>query len=263
MSTPTPIPNTITLAQKPFTQIRLAIQSASGEGKTVAALTAPNPVVLDADNNLSITKAICAGKSADNVTVIPICDKEWIQKNLAVSNGRDAVFKWISVEAPKLSASHTLILDSWTFIQNAFDSQTRLEPSIGRGGAEDKFAFWERKLTWSKSVCEILRVLKCNVIVTFHETVERNEEGVATGKLKPLMQGAFADQLKGHFTDWFRQTAVAKLKDPNNRYSEVVGTDYMWQTQSDNICSCKTNLMGVKRLVPANWDVFVNPDKYK
>lgn len=261
--------DTMTLDTKRFKQIRLGLAAAPQTGKTTAMLTFPNPVVCDFDNKLSATNALCAGKQLSDVAIIPFYNAEFVDKLKPRSNPRfapnkrDAFLIWLNTEAIKLESDQTLIIDSWTTLQSAFDQQQGYEPAISRNGSEDKFVFWARKIEYAKEICERLKTLNCHVVVSFHETIDRDDEGKPTGKMKPVMQGAFADQLAGHFTDWFRQITVAKLKDPANPRSEIIGTDYLWQTSSDNTANCGTHLMGIKRLVPANYDVFAHPEKYK
>lgn len=262
-------PNVMTLGSARFRQIRLGLQAAPKTGKTTAALTAPNPVVADFDNNVSASNAANAGKKPEDIVVIPFYNADFVDNlvkrssPLHAPNKRDAFKKWLATDARKLENDQTLIADSWTMLQAAFDQQTNYEPAIGRNGAEDKFVFWARKIEYAKDVMEQLKTLNCHVIVTFHESAERDDEGRITGKYLPLMQGKFVDQLAGHFTDWFRAHAVAKLADPSNPRSAIVGTEYQWQTSSDNLCNCGTHLSGIKARVPATWDVFNNPQKYK
>lgn len=261
--------NSMTLDSKRFKQLRVGLLAAPNSGKTTAALTFPGPVVADFDNKLSATNAICAGKKLSDITIIPFYDAAFVDSVKPRSNPRfapnkrDAFLSWLNTEAVQLQSDQTLIIDSWTMLQAAFDQQTNYEPAIGRNGSEDKFVFWARKIEYAKEIMERLKTLNCHVVVTFHETVDRDDDGKLTGRVLPLMQGKFADQLAGHFTDWFRQHAVAKLKDPSNPRSEIIGTDYLWQTTSDNVANCGTHLNGIKPRVPANYDVFVNTDKYK
>lgn len=254
------IPNAMTLESKRFKQIRLGLQAAPNTGKTTSALTAPGPVVADFDNKLSASNAINAGKKLADIVILPFYSAEFVDKIVPRShpsfqpNKRDAFRKWLSTEATKLQEDQTFIVDSWTMLQAAFDTQQNYEPAIGKGGAVDKFAFWAAKIEYAKDIMERLKTLNCHVIVTFHETIERNDEGNATGKCKPVMQGQFADQIAGHFTDYFRCHAEAKPNTP---------TTYLWQTAPDNSCNCGTHLSGIKPRIPATWDVFVHPEKYK
>lgn len=263
-------PNTTTLETKKFSQIRLGIQGYPKTGKTTSALTFPKPIVLDFDNNVDAANAVAAGKSLDEITLVPFYSPAFVDTLVpkrtfagAAPNRRDALTKWLREHAFKLEPDQTLVLDSWTMVQNAFDQQTGYEPAVSRTGAEDKFVFWKRKIEYAQELCEILKSINCHVVVTFHETIERDDEGRPTGKLRPAMQGQFADQLAGNFTNWFRQQALSRHKDPNNTKSEVIGTDYVWQTSADNIANCGTKLIGIRRIVPAKYDVFVHPENYK
>lgn len=258
-------PNTITLDKKPFNQIRLGLQGYPKRGKTTSSLTFPGPVVADFDNNVDEANAVAAGKTMSQITIVPFYSAEFCDKIANrikphfPSNKRDAFLRWLSSEGYKLEHDQTLIIDSWTMLQRAFDVQQSLTPTITKTGEEDVYAFWERKLEYSESVCDILQSLKCHVVVTIHETVERNAKGHITGKMRPLMSGQFRDKLSGQFTNYFRQHAIAKKDDKGN----VIGTQYLWQIHPDDIADCGTKLIGLPMFVPATYDVFVNPDKYK
>ena len=256
------IPNSMTLESKRFEQIRLGLQGAPNAGKTTAALTFPGIVVADFDNKLSETNAFYAGKKLNEITIIPFYNAEFVDKlkprghPAYAPNKRDAFKFWLSTEAPKLQADQTLFIDSWTMLQAAFDQQQGYEPAVTRKGEIDKFVFWDKKLEFSKDVCERLKTLNCHVVVTFHETIERDDEGKPTGKMKPVMQGQFADQIAGHFNNWFRCHAVSKLENPSDSRSKVIGSDFFWQTIPDNMCNCCTQLRDLPRLVPANYSIF-------
>jgi hypothetical protein len=265
-----------TLADTEFyPQVRLGIQGAPGVGKSWAALTFPNPLVINSDRGLM------AHQGRAEITEIAIWNPEKVAKILGKSlgtappNRRDAILKILREDGPKFTAEQTLIHDAWTGFQHAFDAQTNLEPVYTKSGNEDKLAFWARKLEFSKDVCEFNKTLKCSVVLLCHETVERNEDGLLTGKVKPLQQGQFADQLASYFTDWFRQIAVSKepkdLKKlmadlgckTEDEYKSICNqfpdspTLYLWQTRSNDVCNCKTALVGAPVLIPANYASYV------
>lgn len=257
----------ISLAERKFKQIRVGVQSAPFVGKTTAVLTAPNPVVADFDNKLSETNALYAGKKMEDIRIIPFYDPAFCDKlapraaaeMVLAPNRRDAFKLWLMKEGPKLQQDQTFIIDSWTMLQEAFDTQQGYEPAIvktgANKGAEDPRVFWEKKMEFSEDVCTRLKSLNCHVVVTFHEQSDRDQEGNLTGKVKAFMQGQFRDKLKGHFTDWFRQHAIV------NKQTDK--TEWLWQTVSDNIADCGTHLYNLRPMVPANWDVFVNTSKYQ
>jgi hypothetical protein len=180
-------------------------------------------------------------------------------------NVRDAAKKWLQVFGSQLTSDMTLVEDSWTSLQNRFDLQSQLahEISYSRSGEEDKFAFWRLKQKYSAEMTELYKSLKCNVVVICHEVRERNEDGNLTGKLKPLMQGGFADQLAGQFTDSYRQICLTPdMKDLAN-YEKLLGRkilgnrEYCWQTKSNALFTACVSVPNLKDLVPANYSSLV------
>lgn len=242
-------------------QVRIGLMGYPFTGKTWSALTFPNPVVLNLDNKLG------AHSNREDVIVLPFSDGAFCDqysKRVSAShppNVRNAVKKWLQTEGLKLEADQTLVIDSWTMLQNWFDIQETIEPQYSVStGKVDEFAAWASKKQFSRDICEYLKLIRCNyIIVTFHETDERDKKsGKVTGKVRPLMEGSFKDQVSGHFTDWFRQHAIDKLKEPNKSDSEVIGTSYLWQTQSDSIADCGTgSLINVPRMIQADYETFL------
>jgi hypothetical protein len=145
-------------------------------------------------------------------------------------------------------------------------------------GKNDLMKWWGDKLKWQKEFFESLKLLKCDVIVCCHEQVERSDDGDITGKVLPLVQGSFKDQLGTHFTDLFRQLAMSKLSDAdiekqkdklfiNFGFKDIkqfidfqnsfeTNTMYLWQLQPDSIAACKTHLVGAPKFKRANWNIF-------
>ena len=73
-------PHSSPLADMSFSQIRLGIQGAPGTGKTYAAVSFPNPIVLDLDNKLG------AHKTRKDILVLPFHDPDFIINKLKVHN---------------------------------------------------------------------------------------------------------------------------------------------------------------------------------
>lgn len=250
--------------------LRVALQGPSGTGKTWSALTFPNPVVIDFDNKLG------AHRSRSDVAVVPFFDNNWLQnerdktpdlKKVAdfIAKGElnraGILLEWVKLYGPQFTPDQTLIIDSWTMLQNNFDAFGRATPVITKQTGEvDKFEFWGRKQSYSLKLLEHLKNLKCNVLVTFHETGERNEKGDLTGKLGPLMDGKVKDQLGQHFTDWYRQLAETK-KDQLGKIVKDAPTEYYWQIRSDNLCNCTCSVAklieGGEFKVPATYQSLV------
>ena len=241
-------------------QVRIGLMGYPFTGKTWSALTFPNPVVLNLDNKLG------AHSNREDVIVLPFSDGafcDMYSKRISAAhppNVRNALKKWLQTEGLKLDKEQTLIIDSWTMLQNWFDIQEALEPVYTKEGKLDDFASWANKKQFSRDICEYLKLIRCDyIIVTFHETDERDKKtGKTTGKVRPLMEGSFKDQVSGHFTDWFRQHAIDKRKVPNDSASEIIVTDYLWQTCSDNIADCGTgSLVGAPRMITATYQEFL------
>src|SRR5438477_3448518 len=169
--------NHVNLKDVTETLIRMGIIGEAGTGKTTATLTFPNPIVTNIDNGLQTF----IGR---NIIQIPFHEHDFVSKILnrsatvraATPNRRDAFLTCIREEAIKLESDQTLIVDSWTTLQDAFDVQTALDPAYTKEGKIDDFDFWARKLDFSRDVLTYLMSLKCNVIVIFHEQKERDKK---------------------------------------------------------------------------------------
>jgi len=277
----------ININELPMPQVRLGLQGAPHTGKTWAALTFPNPIVLNFDNKLG------AHKSRTDITIIPFNDPQFIREVMKISNEpwnggagkddpklppnrKDALLKWLRTEGYKLETDSTLILDSWTSLQQAIDQQIWMEPSYSKKTNEiDERDYWSRKLDYNKDLCELLRGLNCHVVVTFHEIKRRDEKtGDLLEKITPLMQGQFAAQLAAHFTDWYRQHAIPRVdvkgipivlnkstvdKHELNNYTLKEDTEYFWQVKQDDTVdcgTCMTKLSQSIRFVPATFNSF-------
>lgn len=233
-----------TLEHVKFPQIRLGLQGEAGTGKTTSALTFPNPVVMDIDNGLT------AFSGRADILRIPLYDGAFIsslndgrfrdKKADGFVNYRDAILWWIHHEAAKLEENQTLIIDSWTALQNWFDTRMGSEPVFSKKGEIDDYAFWEKKIAYSKTILDLTQTLRCHVVVNFHEAKERDKvTGALLDKVQPLMQGKFVTYLKKYFSDFFR-SKVIQTKDPKT--GAVIDAKYVWQVRSDNQFDAKTRL---------------------
>jgi AAA domain len=267
-------PNCKTLAdlkQKP--QIRLGIQGYPGTGKTWAALTFPNPIVVNFDRGLG------AHDGRNDVIEVPFYDTDFIKSfySAAPKNKRDAFTYWLETVGTKLESDQTLVIDGITGIQEAHNTWVKDNGSLmlSKTGKYDDFKPWNYKLDYFEYFAALLKTLKCHVILIAHETPAKEKDGTYTGKLRPLLSGQFSDQLVSHVTDWFRQHAIEKPKEiPSDEKLRSYGitkdefvvmrdsfprnTMYLWQTDSDDLADCKcSSLVAFPSRIAANYTSFL------
>ena len=269
-----PVSRSLDTYTKP--NFRLGIQGAPGTGKTWAALTFPNPIVIDLDNKLG------AHAGRKDVLAIPFHSAKFITSELKTKEGspitntsgrannpsfppnrRDAVKYWLEENASKLTSDQTLVIDSWSSLIDGFFQQSQLPHEIvytNRGQLND-YAIWNQLCTYAIDIISILRGVTCNVVVTFHETADRGKDGELNGKLRPLMPGQYGDKIAGQFTNWYRQLAVGVLEKPDDPRSKVIGTKWLWQTQSDNLFDACCDRVELPRYVPANYTSLISSVK--
>lgn len=269
-------PYTRNLKDQAVSQLRVGIQGIQGIGKTWSALTFPNPTVLNLDRGL-------VSRIGENLNEIPLYDGKFVNEEMKVPNNndkniidparhpnrRDAVRRFLHLEGPKYKKGQTLILDSWTSLQNNFDFQQEYEPKYTIKGDIDGFAFWAAKLKYSTEIAEMLKTLEADVVVCIHESFERNEKDQITG-IGPLMQGKFRDQFSCHFTDWYRQVCWSLTDSRINKAEmEIIkqypnciknGMCYIWQVIKDEIfLSCKNHMKKLPegvRYLPADYSII-------
>jgi len=235
-------PESTNLKTTAFPQLRIALQGASNTGKTWAALTFPSPVVANFDNGLTAF-------AGQDIIELPFYNPVWLKEKFPTTpNGKDAFLVWMTKEAWKITPEQTLVIDSWTTLQNAFDVNT---PEVySSKGVLDPYAFWAMKIEYAREICELFKGLTCHVVVTFHEQATRDPKtGALLEKIRPLMQGQFVNQLGIYFTDFFRQGV---------RVSADGKREWLWQVKSDDLVNCKTRMKLADNVmvVPAHFNSF-------
>lgn len=263
-------------------QIRLGIQGYSGTGKTFAALTFPNPVVVNFDRGLG------AHTGRSDVIEVPIYEAEFCKKifpSFKEADLKDVALRWLTTEGMRLEPDQTLVWDGGTGTQNAYHKWYSANPVISmKSGKEDDFAEWRLKLIFMGDLMETFKKLKCHVVYISHETDKKEKNGEYLGRIRPLISGQFGDQLSSHFTDWFRQLVFDKPKKPEDvkdvtlrewgfktitEYMNMCNTFpgniiYAWQTEADTVCDgCKcSSLIGQPKYIPANYTSFKNLNRF-
>lgn len=230
--------------------IKLALQGASGTGKTTSGLTFPNIKYVDIDN-MAINH-----RHRKDIGWLPFWDidwvKSWYSKTYNPKQLRSALMQWIVTEGRKLENDDTLFLDSWTTLQIRWDEAEDDSPERSKSGEVDSFAFWRNKEKYALRLLDELKDLHCHIVVSFHESTRQDGMGKTLGKVQPLMKGSAQQQLGKFFTDFFRCISKSKLDKDKN----TVDTEYFWQTKGDNDVDLKTRMDKCPLLVEPNFSVF-------
>lgn len=251
------------LKDRKIPSIRLGLQAPPGGGKTYSALTFPNIVVSDFDNGLTAFVG-------DNIITLPFWNPNWVSNyggegkfkitkpGNNFPNARDAFKHFLKTEAKELTEEQTLFIDSWTFLQKAFDEQTYTEPAATKKGEEDGFAYWAAKLEYNYTIMTLLNNLRCHVVVSFHEFQARAKDGTLLDKAQPVQDGKFATYLKSFFSDYFRCVNI-EPRDGNGQPKVNEPITYHWQVMSDNRFDAKSRCKNWKsKLMPAHYDTLAN-----
>jgi hypothetical protein len=216
---------------------RIAIIGPPGSGKTTSLLTFPDLVVFDLDRKLPT-----------GVANIPAWNPDWAdeviggkgRRTFNIANIRDASLMWIRDNITKFEPEQTFAIDSWTFLMDFFAIQTYAEDEAAK--ESNGFFFWGQKLKYATKLMSYLKSAKCRVVVTMHETIDRDEKGNLNGKIRPLMNGGYQDQLLGGFTHVWRMRGNVVPKAANGTVKRKAdGTvdkstlAYFWQVAGDSI----------------------------
>ena len=258
-------------------QIRLGIQGFPGCGKTWAALTFPNPIVLNLDKGLG------AHIGRKDVIEIPFYDFRFSGGKIGL---KDKLVEWLEREGPKLTQAQTLIFDSLSCLETSYHNwfEANKMSFLTKGGKVDDFAEYQVKKKYCAEIFDTaFKSFKFNIVLLCHEAERADkptavgQPGEYTGKIRPLLTGAYGDTIVKDFTDWFRQHAGEKPKDYSALTPESLAawgmktpvefkamceqfprnTIYYWETDGSNRFDGKAgSLVGFPRYIPATFDAF-------
>jgi hypothetical protein len=224
----------------------IAIIGAPGSGKSTSCVKSsygegfPNRLWLDFDHKLPPNEASIPFWDAQ------FCDTQAKRTANNCVNQRDAFSHWMRQNHDKFTEEQTVILDSVSKLLNGLDQQCNLEKDAQADSKRKHYDFWAHKLRFWQETMTMVKAMKCRVVLIFHETQERNEEGALTGKIKPILDGSYKDQILGDFTDVWHQrcnpekkTALGLTEISNGR--KVFEPGWFWQLLSDEIVNTNTN----------------------
>lgn len=166
-------------------------------GKTYAALSFPNPLVLDFDNK----------NIREGVPTIPFYDDNFVESIVRRKNPTNAVNRkaaleiWLQQNIGKLK-DYTVILDALTNVEVAFHQQVfGVEEKWGMNGG----LYFGEKLNYFQGICALLAASGARVIVNCHLVPVYTRDAntgldVATGKNKPAVTGSTAEKLPSFCT---------------------------------------------------------------
>ena len=172
----------------------IGIQGEPNTGKTAAAISWPNPLLLDFDK-----------KCPPGVQTIPFWDASWIHPYMRTkpplfANRKQALINWLRDAGPSLPPDITLILDSYTAVEHSYQefvNQSRAQFTTTTGEFNQR-AMYLDMLNFNIELFALLKSTPCPVIITFHEQAARNEKGQPTGKFRTVVRGGqFKDILEG------------------------------------------------------------------
>lgn len=224
----------------------IAIIGAPGAGKTTSCIESPygtgfpNRIWLDWDHKLPVGEVSIPFWSPE------FCDKQAKRTASNVPNQRDAFSFWLRNNHDKFTDKQTVILDSASKMLNALDMQCNLERDAQGDSKKANWDFWAHKLRFWQETMTHVKNMKARFVMLFHETQERNDEGNLTGKIKPILDGSYKDQILGDFTDVWRQLcnpwklrANGMVEIENGK--KVCEPGWFWQLLSDEIVNTNTN----------------------
>jgi hypothetical protein len=260
-------------------QIRLGVQGFPGSGKDWAILGTPdgkqkgfpNPIVFNLDRGLG------AHQGCSHIYEVPI------YKMFKRTEQKEKILEWLDREGSKLTENQTFVIDSLSSLDQIYhiwfkDNESQL--AIGSNGSYNNFVEWQMKVKWFNELHVILKSFKCDVVLLCHESERADKSttpgqpGAYTGKLRPILSGAFGDLIVKEYTDWFRQHSGGKSADPKEdtlknfrmtkaefllMQSTFVGeTIYYWQTKGSDLFDAKaSSLVNPPTFIPATYESFL------
>lgn len=235
----------------------IGIQGEPNTGKTTAAISWPNVLALDFDKKLP--KGVPCVEFWNEEVLREICG---VKAPIPVFR-KDAIIKWLRTAGPSLPKDITLLVDSYTMIDNSWSEFVKAMPQLfstkPRDNSPSEFngrEMFKQKFDFNLELFSLLKSTPCPVIITFHETVERNEKGGLTGKYRTLVNGgSFKDQLEGHLG------MLLRTRNEKGDYFIQVKSNHLFDAMQGPHYKFPDNLTEIK--IPAGSSAHKELSKYK
>lgn len=221
---------------------RIALIGLPGSGKTTSCLSFPAPRLwLDFDHQVP------AGEE-----IIPFWNPTFCDSQAARTfkthppNQRDAIRNWLKKNAKDIPPNYTIILDTLSAMTRGFNLQENLENDMVADESKSGFTFWKNKLRFFEETIHYLKGVSCRVVVLMHEARKTDHAGVDTGKIRPVIDGSYKDQIIGDFPDVWRMLRNPAIKDEKGQRVVKDGKvacqpGLFWQIAGSDTMNCKTN----------------------
>ena len=259
-------------------QVRLGIQGLPNTGKTWAALTFPNPIVMNLNRGLK------AHQGRSDVIEIPFYKPEFGGQRHEV---KERIIDWLDREISKFTVEQTLVVDGLSDLEQVYHTWYAMNESkvaTSSSGKLDSFIQWNLKEKFFNEITSNFKYnTKCNIVLICHEQDQPDrittvgQPAGYSGKIRPLMTGKVKDSIDKDYTDWFRAHVSAKPTDYKSISPESLvnwgmkttdefkamcdtfqgPTIYYWQTVGDDLFNAKSgSLIGQPKFIPANYTSF-------
>ena len=142
----------------------------------------------------------------------------------------------------------TLVIDSGTFAYSCALQYVLTVQKVSRMSNDPKAmsADWRRYYNYTHGMFEEflgrVRSLPCNLIVTFHETIERDDEGMIVS-IHPSIPGVLHERLPGGFSEIYHSRAVKTSTE----------TTFVWDTQHRSRYHARTEIPSMPPTIPVDF----------
>lgn len=228
--------------------IKLLLYGDSGAGKTSFAASTPGGPILIADFDGKVVSAAEFLRATN-----PEQLKQVTYENYTGGVGLKLpaeMFNILMGQVAKQNPYKTIVLDSLTtFSDESMKYLIKANPGVikrmsTQGVQIPVLQDYQMARIWFKQVIGALLAMPCNVIVTAHIQIEKDE---ATGQIlrTPMMAGKLSKELPIYFGEVWRA------------YRDDKG-EHWAQTQSDSRYTCRSQIPGLPNPVKLDWEEIQN-----